>query len=141
MKLIRECWWCWTPVLLGVLLTFWGLATAQNPPSFAEVMAKMKAAKPEIAKKHLDLLEKRYDLANRPAPEISVIGNTDSVGTTQYNDELSLQRAEHVRSVFIERGIPEASISAAGRGKRELLVPTADGVAEPQNRRVEINVR
>ncbi len=81
------------------------------------------------------------DLANRPVPEISVIGHTDSVGTMQYNDKLSLQRAERVRAEFVGRGIPEESISAAGRGKRELLVPTADGVAEPQNRRVEINVR
>lgn len=81
------------------------------------------------------------DLEKRPAPEISVIGHTDAVGTVAYNDKLSLQRAERVRAKLIDRGIPEASVSVSGRGKRELLIPTADGVAEPRNRRVEINVR
>jgi outer membrane protein OmpA-like peptidoglycan-associated protein len=39
------------------------------------------------------------------------------------------------------RGVASASIVAVGRGKREPLIPTADGVAEPRNRRVEIVVR
>lgn len=81
------------------------------------------------------------ELATRPAPEILVIGHTDAVGTAQYNDKLSLQRAEHVRAGLIQRGIDERRITAEGRGKREPLVATADGVAEPKNRRVEINVR
>jgi len=81
------------------------------------------------------------DLATRSVAEISVIGHTDAVGSVEYNDKLSLQRAEHVRAELISRGVPEASISVSGRGKRELLIPTADGIAEPQNRRVEINVQ
>jgi outer membrane protein OmpA-like peptidoglycan-associated protein len=81
------------------------------------------------------------ELATRPAPEILVIGHTDAVGAGQYNDKLSLQRAEHVRAELIRRGIGEDSISVEGRGKREPLVTTADGIAEPMNRRVEINVR
>jgi outer membrane protein OmpA-like peptidoglycan-associated protein len=81
------------------------------------------------------------ELATRPAPEILVIGHTDAVGAGQYNDKLSLQRAEHVRAELIHRGIPEDNIAVEGRGKREPLVTTADGVAEPKNRRVEINVR
>lgn len=81
------------------------------------------------------------DLATRPAPEILVIGHTDAVGAGQYNDKLSLQRAERVREELVQRGIPEDSITVSGRGKWEPLVPTADGVAEPMNRRVEINVR
>ncbi|HEX7955060.1 MAG TPA: OmpA family protein [Burkholderiales bacterium] len=81
------------------------------------------------------------ELATRPAPEILVIGHTDAVGSIQYNDKLSLQRAEHVRAELIQRGIAEDRISVEGRGKREPLVETADGVAEPKNRRVEISVR
>jgi outer membrane protein OmpA-like peptidoglycan-associated protein len=81
------------------------------------------------------------ELATRPAPEILVIGHTDAVGAGQFNDKLSLQRAEHVRAELIRRGIPEDNIAVEGRGKREPLVTTADGVAEPKNRRVEINVR
>lgn len=81
------------------------------------------------------------DLATRPAPEILVIGHTDAVGAGQFNDNLSLQRAERVRAELIQRGIAQDDIMAEGRGKREPLVTTADGVAEPKNRRVEINVR
>jgi outer membrane protein OmpA-like peptidoglycan-associated protein len=80
-------------------------------------------------------------IASRPAPELTVAGHTDAVGTDQYNDALSLRRAERVRDLLIARGIPPASIQTFGRGKRELRVPTADGVAEPKNRRVEITVR
>ncbi len=77
----------------------------------------------------------------RTLPEILVIGHTDAVGGMQYNDKLSLQRAERVRALLIERGVPEESIRIEGRGKREPIVPTPDGMQEPKNRRVEINVR
>jgi outer membrane protein OmpA-like peptidoglycan-associated protein len=80
-------------------------------------------------------------IASRPAPELTVAGHTDAVGTDQYNDLLSLRRAERVRVLLIARGIAPASIVAVGRGKREPRVPTPDGVAEPRNRRVEITVR
>ena len=80
-------------------------------------------------------------IASRPAPELTVAGHTDALGTDQYNDALSLRRAERVRTLLVGRGIAPASIVAVGRGKRELLVPTRDGVAEPRNRRVEITVR
>jgi outer membrane protein OmpA-like peptidoglycan-associated protein len=81
------------------------------------------------------------DLKKRPLPDILVIGHTDTVGTLSRNDRLSLQRAERVREMLIELGIPEGRVQAAGRGKRELLVPTDDNVSEGRNRRVEINVR
>jgi outer membrane protein OmpA-like peptidoglycan-associated protein len=46
-----------------------------------------------------------------------------------------------VRKDFADRGIPNSAINVAGRGEREPVVPTADEVSEPRNRRVEINVR
>lgn len=81
------------------------------------------------------------ELRGRGAPDVVVIGHTDRVGTTQFNDNLSLQRAERVRRELVELGIANERIRTAGRGERELLVRTADDVAEPRNRRVEINVR
>lgn len=80
-------------------------------------------------------------IASRPAPELTVAGHTDAVGTDQYNDTLSLRRAERVRALLVARGIAPDRIGAIGRGKREPRVPTPDGVAEPRNRRVEITVR
>ena len=81
------------------------------------------------------------ELRQRGAPDVVVIGHTDRVGSLQFNDRLSLQRAERVRVELVKLGIAEARIQIAGRGERELLVPTDDEVAEPRNRRVEISVR
>jgi outer membrane protein OmpA-like peptidoglycan-associated protein len=81
------------------------------------------------------------EIARRPAAEVVVIGHTDRVGTVQHNDALSLQRAETVRRELVRLGIPIDRIQVAGRGEREPLVPTAEGVPEPRNRRVEITVR
>lgn len=81
------------------------------------------------------------ELKRRPAPDIVVIGHTDTVGNLSYNDKLSLARAERMRELMIGLGIAPERIQAAGRGKRELLVPTEDNVSEARNRRVEISVR
>jgi outer membrane protein OmpA-like peptidoglycan-associated protein len=81
------------------------------------------------------------EIKRRPLPDIVVIGHTDTIGSRSYNDRLSLARAERMREMLVERGIPAERIQARGRGERELLVPTADEVREPRNRRVEINVR
>jgi outer membrane protein OmpA-like peptidoglycan-associated protein len=81
------------------------------------------------------------EIARRPAPEVVVIGHTDAVGSDEHNDRLSLQRAERIRAQLIALGVAPERVQAAGRGKRELLVPTADQVAEARNRRVEIVVR
>jgi outer membrane protein OmpA-like peptidoglycan-associated protein len=81
------------------------------------------------------------ELRRRPSPDIVVIGHTDRVGQEELNDRLSLQRAERVRADLVAQGLAAERIRAAGRGEREPLVPTADGVDEPRNRRVEISVR
>lgn len=87
------------------------------------------------------LAEVRAALAALPAAEMIVTGHTDSVGNAEANDRVSLARAEAVRELLIKAGVDGAMITVAGRGKRELLVPTADGVAEARNRRVEIKIR
>ena len=116
------------------------LATLPGEP--AKFLLYFLEAKDELTPESEAEIEKVFaELANRPAPEILVIGHTDAVGAVQYNDKLSLQRAEHVRAELIRRGIAEDSVTVEGRGKREPLVATADGIAEPKNRRVEINVR
>ncbi len=83
----------------------------------------------------------RSEIVAWAAPEVMVIGHTDRVGSAQSNDTLSLTRAEAVRTLLIEAGLPGDQLEAVGRGEREPLVPTADEVAEAKNRRVEINLR
>ena len=89
----------------------------------------------------LELDKVLAELKRRPLPDIVVIGHTDTVGTLEFNDRLSRARADRMREMLIEMGLPADRIQAAGRGKRELLVPTDDNVSEARNRRVEINVR
>jgi len=87
------------------------------------------------------LPEIKAQLASRSAPEIIVIGHTDTVDKREYNDVLSLRRAETVKRLLIEAGIAAEQIVVQARGERELLIQTADGIDEPRNRRVEIRVR
>jgi outer membrane protein OmpA-like peptidoglycan-associated protein len=81
------------------------------------------------------------ELKQRPIPDIAVIGHTDTVGELEGNDVLSAQRAEKVKGFLVEIGIAADRIQVSGRGEREPIVPTADDVEEPRNRRVEISVR
>ena len=93
------------------------------------------------AESQLEIKAIEREIANRPASEVLVIGHTDTVGSLEANDKLSLKRAAAAREFLIAVGIPKEKIEAAGRGEREPLVASGDEVAEPKNRRVEISVR
>lgn len=80
-------------------------------------------------------------LQERPAPEISIIGHTDRVGSDADNDVLSLARAKAVQQLIEQMGVEAQSLESSGRGEREPIVATADKVSEVRNRRVEINIR
>lgn len=77
----------------------------------------------------------------RAGGEIVVTGHTDRQGSLEANDKLSLERAQAIRTLLIERGFKPELIDAVGRGEREPVVPTDDEVAEPRNRRAELLVR
>jgi iron complex outermembrane receptor protein len=70
--------------------------------------------------------------------ELTVTGHTDTVGSDAYNMRLSRRRAESVATQLEKQGIASSEIEIVAKGKRDLLVPTGDGVREPQNRRVQI---
>jgi len=72
---------------------------------------------------------------------IAVVGHTDRSGTPQYNQGLSVRRANSVKAALVRGGVPAPQVSTAGRGESEPRVPTPDGVREPQNRRAEITIR
>jgi outer membrane protein OmpA-like peptidoglycan-associated protein len=69
---------------------------------------------------------------------IEVNGYTDLSGTAAYNQKLSVRRAQTVEAELVRDGVAESEISIHGYGESNPLVPTAKGVREPQNRRVEI---
>jgi len=72
---------------------------------------------------------------------IKVNGYTDLSGTAAYNQRLSVRRAQSVASELVRDGVPRNAISIQGFGESNPLVPTAKGVREPQNRRVEIIIQ
>ena len=76
-----------------------------------------------------------------PVPEVQVIGHTDTVGTPASNITLGMRRAEMIRKQLIDIGLDPSLIEIVSHGEADLLVPTADDMPEPRNRRVEITVR
>jgi outer membrane protein OmpA-like peptidoglycan-associated protein len=72
---------------------------------------------------------------------ITATGHTDTSGPEAYNMALSLRRANTVKDALVRNGVPATAIAVVGRGEQGLLVQTADGVREPQNRRVEIVIQ
>lgn len=69
---------------------------------------------------------------------IQLSGHADRSGTVRYNQGLSQRRADNVKAALVQRGVSAGEISVQALGETQPLVPTADGVREPQNRRVEI---
>lgn len=69
---------------------------------------------------------------------INIVGHADTTGTDKYNQNLGLKRARNVRQALISRGVDPSIISVSSRGENEPLVPTADNVREPSNRRAVI---
>jgi len=70
--------------------------------------------------------------------QVMLAGHADKSGSDDYNVALSQRRAEAAKAYLAGKGVPEASISTEAFGESRPLVETADGVREPQNRRVEI---
>jgi outer membrane protein OmpA-like peptidoglycan-associated protein len=71
---------------------------------------------------------------------VAIAGYTDLAGTQQYNLALSKRRADTVKTALVRDGVPAAAIDEKWFGKQNPRVPTADGVREPQNRRVEVTM-
>jgi outer membrane protein OmpA-like peptidoglycan-associated protein len=72
---------------------------------------------------------------------VQVIGHTDTVGSSSYNQKLSERRAATVKAEMVRLGIAEDVISTEGRGFSDPMVPTGAGVREPQNRRAVIELQ
>ncbi len=71
---------------------------------------------------------------------IEVSGHTDTVGSREYNQRLSQERANSVAAYLINRGVMSERLIVRGYGEDRLAVPTGDGVNNAANRRVEIRI-
>ena len=95
--------------------------------------------KDTITREGMAIISQAADAYKSGAPvQIQVTGYTDRSGSPGYNQRLSERRANNVAKAMAARGVPPAQMVVTGRGENDNRVPTADGVREPQNRRVEI---
>ena len=113
-----------------------------QPPRAMSITLYFNTRSTELApRSKADLAEVREKIKAFPAGEVVVIGHADRVGTTEANDALSLKRAAAIRDMLVQLGMAREIIEVVGRGEREPLIHTADGVSEERNRRVEIKLR
>ncbi len=131
-----------------------GLRYAFNVPTPPPPPAPVPVVQPAPARTYLVFFDwDRADLTDRARQIISeaaaastrvqttridVQGNADRSGTPAYNQRLSLRRAQVVAAELVSHGVPKQEINIQAFGDTRPLVPTAAGVREPQNRRVEI---
>jgi OOP family OmpA-OmpF porin len=79
-------------------------------------------------------------LKENPDVRISVEGHTDAIGSDQYNQQLSLRRAEAVFRYLVNHGIPPERMEVIGYGKRHPVASNDTDSGRAQNRRVELRV-
>lgn len=75
-----------------------------------------------------------------PGLKLEIEGNTDSVGTHEYNQGLSERRAQTVRSFLTEQGVAAAAMTAVGLGEAHPISNNATAAGRQENRRVELVV-
>jgi len=140
-------------VLVGLRYAFY--QPAPPPPAAAPVPPPAPA--PQVARTYLVFFDwDRADLTTRAreiiaeaaqnarrvqTTRIEVAGHADRSGSAQYNQRLSQRRADAVAAELVRNGVSRNEIFVSAYGESRPLVPTADGVREPQNRRVEIVLR
>ncbi|WDP92066.1 MAG: OmpA family protein [Desulfobacter sp.] len=113
-----------------------------EPPKPVHFILYFKHNTTTLTDDSLKLIPRVIETAREREPsQISVIGHTDTKGSAKHNIQLSMERAKVVADHLKSSGIELKNLSVTSHGENELLVPTADNVSEPKNRRVEIMVR
>ncbi len=119
-----------------------GMALAADPgrPAFFSLYFESGTNRltPESRKWMDEIIEA---IAARRSTDISVVGHTDRVGAADLNHRLSLKRAQAVKELLEKKGVEPEIIHLDAHGESNPLIKTADEVAEPRNRRVDVTVR
>jgi outer membrane protein OmpA-like peptidoglycan-associated protein len=118
-----------------------GEALAAQPAAPARFILYFKEDSEELTPDAEVLLAEVFrTIRDRGAMDVSVIGHTDTIGTREYNYQLSLRRARKVADLLAKQGVDRNILDIESHGEDNLLVKTGDQVREPRNRRVEITV-
>ncbi|MBE6460820.1 MAG: OmpA family protein [Alphaproteobacteria bacterium] len=94
--------------------------------------ATIKPEYQELIKQLVDVTQENKNI------RVSVVGHTDTAGTSNYNYALGGRRAEAVQKMLIKYGIPASQIVAVSAGEEDLAVPTPDNTPNAANRRVRV---
>jgi OOP family OmpA-OmpF porin len=133
-------------VMLGLQMKFGAVAAAPPPPPVAAAapsyMVFFDWDRSNLSAQALNTIKQAANAyKTKGNARITATGHTDKSGPETYNMALSLRRANAVKDALVREGVPATAIAVIGRGESQPLVPTADGVREPQNRRVEIVIQ
>ena len=130
------------------------LAVMPPPPKGFNIYFESGSSSPNAESKGV-VEQVLAEVKQRDSRDVSVNGHTDRSGDAAFNMRLSLDRAKKVRELLVEKGIRPKTIkellvkkgirpeyiSIKYYGESKPVVPTADNVSEPKNRRVEVVVR
>jgi outer membrane protein OmpA-like peptidoglycan-associated protein len=100
-------------------------------PDSNELTDESKAVLPQIFQ----------TIQKRGSTDIVISGHTDTVGNKEYNYKLALDRAKATSEILVTNGAVPANITVTSHGEGNPLIKTADEVAEPRNRRVEVVIK
>jgi OOP family OmpA-OmpF porin len=134
-------------VMLGLTLKFGPPSVAAAPPpppapAAPSFMVFFDWDRSNLSAQALNTIKQAAGAyKTKGSARITATGHTDKSGPDAYNMALSLRRANTVKDALVRDGVPATAISVIGKGETQPLVQTADGVREPQNRRVEIVIQ
>lgn len=121
----------------GVAITPWSFEIPHEDVVFDNDSALIVASEMRKLESSLAAIKKELPLARRLGTvTLFILAHTDSVGTAEYNLQLSTRRAQAIGRWFRAQGL-RLPVAYAGLGEKALKVQTADEVAEPRNRRVD----
>ena len=119
-----------------------GEALAAQPKQPVRFLLYFKHDSTQLTDESKKLLPKIIAVTKeRNSVDTSVVGHTDTMGEAKYNVILSGKRARTVAKILVDAGIDPDILEITSHGETNLLIPTADEVVEPKNRRVEVTVR
>lgn len=121
----------------------YGRLVADLPPPAATFNLFFREGSTDLLPESESELQQLFaEVARRGAgADVQIVGHTDTLGSSDDNDALSIARAREIRDALVVRGLRADITRVSGRGERDLLVETEDNVRNPRNRRAEVVVR
>lgn len=117
-------------------------ALATEPLKPVSYVVYFKNGSTELTEASKKTLQEALEMIEKRTPcVVDVIGHTDTVGSSQINQKVSLDRAKSIKSIIQAQKLKIVSLVAKGYGEEDLLVQTKNNKPEPKNRNVEIFIK